>query len=94
MLNFIDGKKLSSLWEISSDCVQDDHHALNNLISSDERTRNIGFMCYPPTKPPISIILECKFKIDFKMMKVSEKINFINENLFLAPLTKAFYYVF
>lgn len=51
MLNFIDGKKLSSLWEISSDCVQDDHHALTNLISSDEHTRNIGFMCYPPLNP-------------------------------------------
>lgn len=74
MLNFIDGKKLSNLWKISSDCVQDDYHALDNLISSDEQTRNIGFMGFPVTRPPIEIILECKFKIDFKMMKVSEKV--------------------
>lgn len=71
MLNFIDGKNLSKLWKISSDCVQDDHYKLENLISSDEKSRKIGFMAFPVTKPPISITLEFKFKIDINLIKVS-----------------------
>lgn len=70
MLNFLD-LKLSSLWKIKSDCVEDDHYALENLISNDEAKRRDGFMAYSVSKPPISITLECKYKIDLKMIKVS-----------------------
>lgn len=69
MLNFLD-LKLASLWKIESDCVQDDHYALENLISSDETKRRVGFMAFPVSHPPISITLECKYKIDLKMIKV------------------------
>lgn len=70
MLNLLD-LKFSSLWTIKSDCVEDDYYALRNLISSDEAKRRTGFMSFPVTKPPISITLECKYKIDLKMLKVS-----------------------
>lgn len=70
MLNLLDFK-FSSLWKITSDCVEDDDYALENLISSDEAKRRLGFMAFPVSKPPISIILECKYKIDLKMLKVS-----------------------
>jgi hypothetical protein len=69
-MNLLD-LKFSSLWKISSDCVEDDHYALGNLISSDEAKRRIGFMAFSVSKPPISITLECKYKIDLKMLKVS-----------------------
>lgn len=70
MLNLLD-LKLSNLWTIKSNCVQDDYYALNNLISSDGAKRNIGFMAFHVCKPPITITLECKNKIDLKMLKVS-----------------------
>lgn len=80
MLNFL---KLASLWKIESDCVQDDHYALENLISSDETRRRIGFMTFAASGPPISITLECKHKIDLKMIKV-RKFNEIKKVLKLT----------
>lgn len=70
MLNLLD-LKFSSFWSINSDCVEDDHYALGNLIANDENKRRNGFMAFSVCKPPISVKLECKFKIDLKMVKVS-----------------------
>lgn len=68
-MDFLD-LNLCKLWKISSDCVQDDHYLLNNLISEDASKRRIGFMSFSVTRPPIEIKLECKYKINFDHLKV------------------------
>jgi Family of unknown function (DUF5918) len=62
--------KFSNLWNIESDCVEDDYHALVNLISKDEAKKKIGFMAFSASGPPVNITLKCKILIDLKAIKV------------------------
>ncbi|XP_070507763.1 RING finger protein 37 [Chironomus tepperi] len=69
-MNLLDSKISEKIWKITSECVKDDHYSLENLISTDEAKRRIGFMAFSVSKPPITIILECKLKIDLNCIKI------------------------
>lgn len=73
LIDFLD-PKLSESCEISSDGVSDDYYSLENLISTDVTRRNIGFMTFPVSKPPIEIVIKFKWKINLKVIKVSAAI--------------------
>lgn len=69
LIDFLD-PKLSENCEISSDGVSDDYYSLDNLISSNINKRNIGFMAFQVSKPPIEITIKFKWKINLKVVKV------------------------
>lgn len=69
-MDFLD-PRLSAGCEISSDGVSDDYYSLENLISSDVSKKNLGFMAFRVSKPPIEITIKFKWKISLKMIKVS-----------------------
>ncbi|EAT47257.1 AAEL001610-PA [Aedes aegypti] len=51
--NFLDHKLKPS---VDCDAVDDDFHPVSNLIASDQRTLEGGFMAYSVTKPPVEIV--------------------------------------
>ncbi|XP_065079969.1 RING finger protein 37 [Ochlerotatus camptorhynchus] len=61
-INFLDHKLKPA---VQSDAIDDDFHPLSNLISSDRRALEEGFMAYPVTKPPLEIVftLHCPIVI-------------------------------
>lgn len=69
LVDFLD-PRLSAYCEITTDGVSNDDYPLENLISSDVSKRNLGFMAFPVSKPPIEIILKFKWKINLKLLKV------------------------
>jgi len=70
-MNLLDSKISEKIWKIESECVKDDHYCLENLISSDDHKRRVGFMSFSVSRPPITISLECKLKINLNSIKVS-----------------------
>lgn len=70
LIDFLD-PRLSADCEISSDGVSDDYYSLENLISTDESKKSLGFMAFRVSKPPIEITIKFKWKINLKMLKVS-----------------------
>lgn len=70
LINFLD-PKLSEYCEISSDGISDDYYSLENLISKDVTRRNLGFMAFRVSKPPLEIKITFKWKINLKLLKVS-----------------------
>jgi hypothetical protein len=70
LIDFLD-PRLSENCEISTDGVSDDHYSLDNLIAADLSKRNLGFMAFQVSKPPIEITIKFKWKIDLKLIKVS-----------------------
>ncbi|CRL07314.1 CLUMA_CG020293, isoform A [Clunio marinus] len=68
-INFLD-LKLSDNCEIQTDGVSDDFYDLKNLISNDIDKRRIGFMAFHVSRPPISITITFKWKINLKVIKV------------------------
>jgi hypothetical protein len=77
LINFLD-PKLSKYCEISSDGVGDDYYSLDNLISTDESRRRVGFMTVSFAKPPIEITMKFKWKIDLKYLKVRDELRWIS----------------
>nr|XP_019563238.2 RING finger protein 37 [Aedes albopictus] len=51
--NFLDHRLKPS---VRCDAIDDDFHPVSNLISSDQRTLDVGFMAYSVTKPPVEIV--------------------------------------
>lgn len=70
LINFLD-LKLSEHCEISSDGVSDDYYSLENLISKDVSRRNLGFMAFRVSKPPLEVTIKFRWKINLKLLKVS-----------------------
>lgn len=62
--------RLSASCKISSTGVSDDYYTLENLISTDVSKKNLGFMTFPVSKPPIEIIIKLKWKIRLNVLKV------------------------
>lgn len=56
--------------KIETRAVSDDTHHFNNLIADDFRTRNLGFMAYSVSKPPITLIFKLKWKIQIDTLKI------------------------
>lgn len=69
-INFLDSR-FSNLCKIESDKVSEDDFPVTNLISSDWRRRNLGFMSYRVCTPPLEITIHFDFKINLKGIKVS-----------------------
>lgn len=70
LINFVD-PKLSEHCEISSDGVSDDYYSLENLMSKDVSKRNLGFMAFRVSKPPLEITIKFRWKINLKRLTVS-----------------------
>ncbi|KAL7019524.1 hypothetical protein ACKWTF_011139 [Chironomus riparius] len=82
VMNLLDSKVSEKLWTISSECVKDDYYCLHNLISADDAKRRIGFMAFSVSKPPITIILECKLKIDLNSIKIHSVLDSLRSTRF------------
>ncbi|XP_062536700.1 RING finger protein 37 [Armigeres subalbatus] len=65
--NFLDHKLKPS---IRCDTVDDDFHPISNLISSDPKTLELGFMPYPVTKPPVEIVFSLHCPIVMHRLKL------------------------
>lgn len=72
LIDFLD-PRLSETCEITSDGVSDDFYSLENLISTDVARKSLGFMAFPVSKPPIEITIKFKWKINLKVIKVSQR---------------------
>lgn len=70
LINFVD-PKLSEHCGISSDGVSDDYYSLENLVSKDVSKRNLGFMAFRVSKPPLEITIKFRWKINLKRLTVS-----------------------
>jgi Family of unknown function (DUF5918) len=70
LIDFLDFR-LSESCEISTDGVSDDYYSLENLIAADLSKRNLGFMAFSVSKPPLEVTIKFKWKIDLKSIKVS-----------------------
>lgn len=70
LFNFFD-PRLSDLCKITSDGVSEDDHPIENLISKDFRRRNLGFMAFRVSRPPLEILINFDYKIELKCIKVS-----------------------
>jgi Family of unknown function (DUF5918)/U-box domain len=77
LIDFLD-IRLSDNCEISTDGVSDDYYTLENLIAADLSKRNLGFMAFSVSKPPLEITIKFKWKIDLKLIKVSRALSLID----------------
>lgn len=55
---------------VSSSCVSDDLYLPENLISSDRQKRELGFMAYSVTKPPVDLEFDLVCGIELLCLKM------------------------
>ncbi|XP_058811918.1 RING finger protein 37 [Topomyia yanbarensis] len=67
MINFLSHKLQPN---VHTDAVEDDCHPVGNLISSNQRELDRGFMAYSVTKPPVEIIFKLFCPIAVKNIKI------------------------
>lgn len=61
--------------KVKCSCIVDDFYSIENLVSSDIKKRNCGFMAYRVVKPPIDIEFQLCCPIELKSIKIWPRIN-------------------
>lgn len=72
LINFLDPKFVPS---IKCSCPEDDLYTASNLISTDQRKFQLGFMAYRVVKPPIELHFSLKCRIELSSIKMWTQID-------------------